>query len=150
MTLPATTLGYTFACRDGFDPSFRLAQSDEEIVADEIYHRLTTSSVLGDTPEAASWGVNIFLLCGDHMGAARLAALGPALSAALQQSPLIETADVTVTPGPRTDLVDLAIAVDVTAKHPVTGEIAGGFTFLFALTGSTFRRVGDPDGDAGT
>ncbi len=149
MTIPATKLGVTFACRDGFDASFRVATTDREIVADEVYHRMTTDSVLGDTPEAINWGKNIFRECGGTVSDAKIKLLGPTYSAVLQGSPLVEHADVVVTrASSRTDLVDLLFEASVTPKNPITDEVAASLTFIFRLTGDTFELVGDPDGGA--
>jgi hypothetical protein len=145
MTLPATIFGVTLSCRDGFDELFSVAQTDEQIVLDDVYHRMTTDTVLGDTEEAASFGLNVFRRCGAAMSDPQIAALGPEYAAMLQGSPLVEFADVAVTRGTRTDLIGLNFEVSVTAKSPLTGDIVGSFSFVFRLTGDTFFRVGDPD-----
>ncbi len=145
MTLPATIFGVTLACRDGFDALFSVAQTDAEIVAAEVHRRMTTDFVLGDTPEAQQFGLNVFRRCGAAMGEAEVRALGPEYAAMLQGSPLIEHADVGVTRGERQDLLELTFAVQVTAKNPATGDFAGSFSFVFQLSGNNFFRVGDPD-----
>lgn len=133
-----TRLGATFACRDGFDASFRLAADDAEIVGDEVYHRLTTDSVLGDSEDAVQWGIDVRRRCGAKMGDAEIAALGPELGAMLQGSDLIEHADVEVKrASPQGQTVDLLIAVNVTPLGDT-----GPLTFVFRLTGTTFSQVG--------
>jgi hypothetical protein len=151
MTLPNVTLGYTFSCpAAGLDASFRLCETDAQIVTEECERRLTTRSVLGDTPEAIDFGENIFELCGDHVSDAEIPSLGPRLGGVLQKSPIIEHADVVVTRGTRTDLIDLFLEVTVTPKNPTTDEIGTSLSFFFRLTGDTFQRVGNPDGNAET
>jgi hypothetical protein len=133
----STRLGVTFACFRGFGPRFEVATTDEQIVRDEVFHRLTTDSVLGDTPEASDFGLDVRVRLGSRMNDDDIAALGPTLSAVLQRSGRIDTADVTCTrldspPG----LLSLQIAVSVTT---VAGDT---FSFIFKLTGSTFEQVG--------
>ena len=151
MMLPPTTLGITFACRDGLDAQFSLAQSDEEIVEDEVLHRMTTDKVLGSTPEAQDWGRNVFRRCGATLSDGENLALGPEYSEVLQRSPLIEHADVAVskfdsTPG----LIALEFAINVTPKNPVTDETGAPLSFIFRLTAANFFRVGNPDATAET
>lgn len=146
MILPPTTLGITFACRDGFDAQFSLAQSDAEIVIDEAYHRLTTKSVLGDTPEAIDFGINIFDRCGAAMSDGEIAAFGPECAAVLQRSPLIEHADVAATKLPSAPgTTSLELAVTATPKNPTTDEIGEPLSFIFRLNAGNFFRVGNPD-----
>lgn len=145
MTTPAS-LGVTFACRDGLDASFRIAASDEEIVIDEVYHRMTTDSVLGDTDEAQAWGLNVFRECGSYVSDAKIQLLGPTYSAMLQGSPLIDSADVTVTRGSTGPRVDLVFAISVTPISPSTGLLADALAFVFRLDGDNFALVGNPNG----
>ena len=131
-------LGVTFACREDFDGLFSVATSDEQILQDEIFHRLTTDSVLGDTPEANDWGRDVRRLLGSPMTSADIATLGPELGDMLQQkSPLIEFADVTVT---RTS----DIGDPLVLRIETTGQSATGapFSFLFTLDGTNYLRVG--------
>ena len=145
MTLPSTTLGITFACLDGPDAQFRLAQTDEEILRDEVYHRLTTDSVIGDSADAQNFGRDVRRYAGARMSSSDVAELGPTLSAVLQQSGRVEYADVEVTrTRPRPDLQHLTFAVTVRARHPATGDVGDAFTFLFLLTPDTFEQIGAP------
>lgn len=146
MILPATKLGITFACRDGFDAQFLLAQTDEQIVADEVQHRLTCRQVLGDTPEAIEWGINVFERCGAAMTDGEIAAFGPECGAVLQRSPLVEFADVEVTKLPSAKgTIALELYITVTPKNPVTDATGDGLSFIFRLNAGNFYRVGDPD-----
>lgn len=148
MTTPAS-LGVTFACFDALDPSFRIAASDYEIVRDEVYHRMTTDSVIGDTDEALSWGLNVFRECGAYLSDPQVQLLGPTYGAMLQNSPLIDSADVTVTRGDSPPgIIDLVFTVDVTPINPSTGVIGDALSFVFRLNGDTFGLVGNPDGGA--
>jgi hypothetical protein len=134
-----TRLGVTFACRDDFDAQFRLAQTDREIIGDEVYHRLTADRVTGDSEEAQNFGRDVRRLAGARMSDTEVAELGPTLSAILQRSGRVETADVTVTKTtPSPGLIALQFAVSVTA---VTGDT---FDFLFLLTPDTFEQIGAP------
>lgn len=136
MSVPS--LGITFACRDDFDGLFSVATSDEQILRDEIFHRLTTDSVLGDTPEADDWGYDVRKLLGSPMTAGDIVELGPKLADMLQQrSPLIEFADVTVT---RTSAVGAPLVLLI----ETTGQSSTGvpFSFLFTLDGTNYLRVG--------
>lgn len=143
MTIPTTTLGITFACLDGPDAQFRLAQTDGEIMRDEVYHRLTADSVLGDSDAAANFGRDVRRYAGAKMSLADVAELGPSLSAVLQQSPRVEYADVTVTrTRPRPDLQHLTFSVVVAARNPITGDVGDTFSFLFLLTPDTFEQIG--------
>ncbi len=143
MSLPNTTLGITFACFDGPDAMFRLAQSDREIMRDEVYHRLTCDTVLGDSDAAQSFGRDVRRYAGAKMSDTDVKELGPALSAVLQQSGRVEFADVTVTrTKPRPDLQHLTFAVSVAARNPVTGDTGETFDFLFLLTPDTFEQIG--------
>lgn len=143
------SIGVTFACFDALDPSFRIAASDYEIVRDEVYHRMTTDSVIGDTDEALSWGLDVFRECGSYVDDAKVALLGPTYAAMLQGSPLIETADVTVTRGPSAPpAVDLVFTISVTPISPSTGLVGDALSFVFLLTADTFALVGNPDGGA--
>jgi hypothetical protein len=119
-------------------PRFDVAKTDEEILRDEVFHRLTTDSVLGDTDEAKDWGFDCRRRLGARMTKDDVEALGPLLSAVLQRSGRIDSADVRVTQldAPAPGMLSLQIAVSVTA---VTGDT---FSFLFRLTGSTFEQVG--------
>ncbi len=131
-------LGNTFACFRGFTSQFAVATTDEQIIRDEVYHRLTTDSVLGASPEASDFGFNVSRNLGAEMSDDDIASLGPMLSAVLQRSGRLDSADVKVTrldsvPG----ILSLSIAVSVVA---VTGDT---FDFLFRLTGSTFEQVGN-------
>lgn len=133
----STTLGNTFACFTDVTGRFALAQTDEEILRDEVYHRLTTDTVLGDTDTARSFGFNVRQRLGARMSDDDIASLGPMLAAMLQRSGRVDSADVECkrlagAPG----LLSLSIAVSVIA---VTGET---FAFLFQLSGSTFEQVG--------
>ena len=139
----STTLGITFACRDDLSPRFDIATTDEEILTDEIYHRLTTDRVLGFdvdgnyTLEAAAFGDDVRKLAGAALSDADVAALGPRFAAVLQRSGRIETADVKVTAGPIVNGdVSLDFAINVVSSTDVP------FAFLFRLTGSTFTNVG--------
>lgn len=151
MILPKTTLGITFACRDGFTAQFSLAQTDEEIVADEVYHRMTTDRVLGDTPEALEWGSDVFRRCGATMTDGEILALGPEYAGVLQRSPLVDHADVGVTrlPSPQ-GTIALEFDINVTPKNPVTDETGEPLSFLFRLNAGNFFRVGNPDATADT
>jgi hypothetical protein len=132
-----TTLGVTFACFRGLGPRFEVATTDEQIVRDEVFHRLTTDSVLGESDEAASFGYDVRQRLGARMTDDDVMALGPLLSAVLQRSGRIETADVKCARTPNDNgLLVLGIGVTVTI---VTGDT---FSFLFLLTGSTFEQVG--------
>ncbi len=132
-----TTLGVTFACFRGFGPRFEVATTDEQIVRDEVFRRLTADSVLGDSPEAADWGYDLRQRLGARMTDDDAMALGPLLSAVLQRSGRIETADVKCDRIPNdSGLLSLSISVTVTT---VTGDT---FSFVFKLTGSTFEQVG--------
>ena len=143
MTLPIVTLGITFACLTGPDARFSVAQTDREIMGDEVYHRLTTDTVLGDSDEAQSFGRDVRQYAGARLTKTEIAELGPTLSAVLQQSGRVEFADVTVTATrPRPDLQHLTFAVSVTARDPVTGEVGDSFDFLFLLTPDTFEQIG--------
>lgn len=145
MSLPATMLGITIACFDGPDAQFRIAQTDEEILRDEVYHRLTTDSVVGDSPEAKNFGHDVRRYAGARLSATAEAELGPTLSATLQQSGRVEYADVTVTSErPSPDLLHLTFSVTVRARHPVTGDVGDSFVFLFLLTPDTFEQIGAP------
>jgi hypothetical protein len=137
MILPNVTLGYVFACLDGPDASFRLAQSDREILRDEVYHRLTTDSVIGEGPAAENFGKDVRGLLGGKLTDGDIEELGPTLAAVLQQSERIATALVDVTRTRlRPDLIHLSFAVTVTAVTGVT------FDFLFLLTPDTFEQIG--------
>lgn len=143
MILPNTTLGITFACFDGPDAQFSLAQTDREILRDEVYHRLICDRVLGDSDEAQSFGRDVRRLAGAKMSTADIAELGPTLSAMLQQSGRVEHADVTVTKTtPSPGLIHLTFAVSVTARNPITGDVGDAFDFLFLLTPDTFGQIG--------
>lgn len=132
-----TTLGITFACTTDFTARFAVATSDEQILRDEVLHRLTCDSVLGDTDEARGFGLDVRQNLGARMSGDDPAALGPTLAAVLQRSPRIDAADVIVTSLPSTTgMLALQFAITVTAVTGVT------FTFLFRLTGATFEQVG--------
>ena len=146
----STLLGLTFSCRSALTAQFEVSTTDEQIVFDEVYHRLTTDSVLGDSDDAVSWGINVFRRCGAAMSDADVAALGPEFSAMLQQSPIVEFADVAVRKSRASGgTFDLEIAVNVTPKNPATNSIGEPLSFIFLLTPTTFLRVGDPDLTAG-
>jgi hypothetical protein len=148
VTTPAS-IGVTFACREGLDPSFRICASDEEIVIDEAWRRMTTDSVIGDTDEAANFGKNVFRECGSYLSDPQVQLLGPTYGEVLQRSPIIETADVTVTRGPSpSPMIDLVFTVAVTPINPSTGLIGDTLSFAFRLTGENFALVGNPDGGA--
>ncbi len=133
-----TTLGVTFACFRGFTSQFDIAQIDEQILRDEVFHRLTTDTVLGDSEDAASFGYDVRRRLGARMTDEEIAGLGPLLSSVLQRSGRVDSADVIVTRVATTGpLLSLLIAVSVVA---ITGET---FSFLFKLTGSTFEQVGN-------
>ncbi len=143
----STTLGITFACRTDLSPRFDIATTDEQILGDEIYHRLTTDRVLGFdadgnyTPEAASFGDDVRKLSGAGMSDADVKALGPRFSAVLQRSGRIETADVKVTSGTIVNgEMSLDFAINVVSSTDVP------FSFLFRLTGTTFVNVGLANG----
>jgi len=130
-------LGHTFACFRDFGPRFEVNATDEQTVRDEVLHRLTTDSVLGDSPEATDYGFNVRRRLGARMTDDDVNALGPMLSAVLQRSGRIDSADVTCSrlPSPP-GLLSLMIAVTVIAPAGDT------FSFVFKLTGSTFEQVG--------
>jgi len=133
----STRLGLTFACFRDFGARFETSATDEETVRDEVLHRLTTDSVLGPSPEAADWGFDVRSRLGARMSDDDIAALGPTLSAVLQKSGRIDSADVVCTRLPSTPgLLSLLIAVDVIMTSGDT------FSFVFKLTGSTFEQVG--------
>lgn len=143
----STTLGITYACRDDCSPQFSICTTDEQILGDEVYHRLTTDRVLGFdsagnyTPDAASFGDDVRKLAGAALSDSAVAALGQRYSLMLQRSGRIETADVTVTRGDSTSgEVDLYFAVDVVSSTALP------FAFLFRLTGTTFVNVGVSQG----
>jgi len=151
MILPPTLLGITFACRTGLDAQFSLAQTDEQIVAEEVEHRLTCRQVLGDTDEAIDWGIDIFERCGAAMTDAEIAAFGPECAAVLQRSPVVDYADVAATKLPSAPgTISLELAVTVRPKNPVTDEVGEPLSFIFRLTPDTFYRVGNPDATAET
>lgn len=136
--MSSTSLGITFACFRGMTSQFDVATTDEQILRDEVFHRLTTDTVLGDSEDAASFGYDVRKRLGARMTDEEIAGLGPMLSAVLQRSGRVDAADVVVTrimtTGP---LLSLLISVSVIA---ITGET---FSFLFRLTGSTFEQVGN-------
>ena len=139
----STTLGITFACRDDLSPRFDIATTDEQILGDEIYHRLTTDRVIGFdadgnyTPDAASFGDDVRKLAGAALSDSDVKALGPRFASVLQRSGRIETADVRVTSGPAVaGEVSLDFAINVVSSTDVP------FAFLFRLTGTTFVDVG--------
>lgn len=65
-----------------------------DVVAQEIYHRMTNRTVLG--PGGEDFGEDVTKWVG--MDPAKLARRGPVLSEVLQRSERIDTADVKVTP----------------------------------------------------
>ncbi len=143
----STTLGITFACRTDLSPRFDIATTDEQIVTDEIFHRLTTDRVVGFdptgeyTPDAASFGDDVRKLAGAALSDADVAALGPRYAAVLQRSGRIETADVRVTAGTIVNgETSLDFAINVVSSTDVP------FAFLFRLTGTTFVNVGVTNG----
>lgn len=131
-----TTLGITFACRTDLGARFELAQTDAQILGDDIFRRLTCDSVIGDSPEAIDFGDNVRKLYGAKLSDGEVAGLGPRYSAVLQRSPRILTADVVVTrmPAPPGQIA-LRLTVSVTAE-------AGPFSFIYLLNGTTFSQVG--------
>jgi hypothetical protein len=120
-----------------------VATTDEQILRDEVYHRLTTDRVLGFdedgnyTADAASFGDDVRKLAGAAMSDDALAALGPRFSAMLQRSGRIDTADVTVATGP---VVDGETSLDFSVS--VVAADGAPYDFLFRLTGTTFVNVG--------
>lgn len=132
-----TTLGLTFACLFDLTARFAVATTDRQIAYEEVFHRLTTDSVLGDTDEATDFGFDVRTRLGADMSDDDIAGLGPMLSGVLQRSGRLDSADVVVTRGPGVPgLISLLFAVSVTL---VTGD---SFSFVFKLTGSTFEQVG--------
>ncbi len=130
-------LGVTFACFRGLGARFQVATTDEEIIRDEVFHRLTTDTVLGDSDEARSFGLDVRRRLGARMSDDDVASIGPMLSAVLQQSGRLDSADVVVTRLPSTTvLLSLSFAVTVVTTSADT------FSFLFQLTGSNFEQVG--------
>jgi hypothetical protein len=138
MTVPS--LGLTLACRDDFDGLFSVATSDEQILTDELYHRFTTDSVLGDTPQANDWGYDVRKLLGSPMTPGDIMALGPTLANVAQRSPLVEFCDVVVT---RTSAPSNPLELKIEA----TGKSATGspFAFLFTLDATNYLRVGSDE-----
>lgn len=130
------TLGRTFACRTDLGPRFELAQTDAQILGDDVFRRLTNDSVIGDSPEAIDFGDDVRKLQGARLTDGDIAGLGPRYSAVLQRSPRILTADVTVTRMPSAP-GQVALRFDVS----VTSEV-GPFDFLYELNGTTFSQVG--------
>lgn len=132
----STTLGITFACRTDLGPRFELAQSDAEILGDDIYRRMMNDSVIGDSPEAIDYGDDVRKLMGAPLTDGDVEALGPRYSVMLQRSPRILTADVTVTRMPAaTGQIALRFSVGVTSE-------SGPFDFLYELNETTFTQVG--------
>ena len=130
------TLGVTYSCFFDFTSRFGVCATNEEIVLAEVYHRLTTDNVIGDTPEAADWGDDVRKLQGAPLTEPQIAGLGPRFALVVQRSPLILTADIVVTSEPApTGFVALLFAVTVTTP-------AGTFYFVFRLTPETFEQVG--------
>lgn len=124
-------------------PRFDVATTDEQILGDEIYHRLTTDRVIGFkedgsyTEDAAAFGDDVRKLIGAALSEADINALGPRYAAVLQRSGRIETSDVKVTNGPIVDgEASLDFVIDVVSSTDVP------FSFLFRLTSTTFINVG--------
>lgn len=142
-----TTLGITLACLDDCSPQFSICTTDEQILREEVYHRLTTDRVLGFdddgnyTPDAASFGDDVRKLAGASLTDSAVSALGPRYAAVLQRSGRIETADVKVTRG---DIVNGEADLDFTVNVVSSTELP--FSFLFRLTGTTFVNVGVSQG----
>lgn len=131
-------LGVTFSCFRGLTSRFALAETDEQIVLHEVFHRLTADTVQGQSEEADSFGFDVRRRLGAAMSDDDVASLGPMLSSMLQRSGRLASADVRVsrlasTPG----LLSLMFAVSVMTAA------GNSFSFLFQLTGSSFEQVGN-------
>lgn len=138
--MTAPSLGTTFACQDDCDGLFSVCTTDRQILLQEMYHRITTDQVVGDTPEAENWGYDVRRRLGSPMTAGDIAALGPTLGDAVMRSPLFDFADVTAT---RTSADGAPLALKIAA----TGRGATGtpFSFVFTLDGVNYLQVGASD-----
>ncbi len=134
----STTLGVTLACFDDIGALGEVCETDEQETLDEVYHRLTTDSVLGDSDDARSWGYNLRARINAATIGDELLLLNPKLSAVLERSGRVDTAEVNCTELPATaGKVSMRVEVYVA---PTSNK--GPYAWIFELNGDTFKRVG--------
>ncbi|MEI8256221.1 MAG: hypothetical protein WCJ30_11175 [Deltaproteobacteria bacterium] len=136
-----TDFGVDIACLDDADPRWTTCTGNA-LVLQDVYHRLTTGSVLGriinpdgtvePDPEAENYGDDVRLLVGDATDESA-PGLGTRFSDVVQRSKRIDTADC---------VVSLESMGDGKARLilAITGTSAAGpFSFIFAATSTTLK-----------
>lgn len=135
-----------FDCMADFYADFRTVQGVIPCARQDVYHRLTTASILVTTDDLVAFpegykleefGVDLLALLGSATTPQKARLLGPTLAAVCERSQFVQTADVLVSPYASSTVpggVNYLIRVTCTTRE-------GPFSFVFPVADLTIGKL---------